>query len=185
MPNPHKPKSTLKEKVIEAMTVRVVIYLLVGTGSGGAAFAWGSDIWASVGRSKENQAQLATMLTAFRAKSEEDAVQYKQIQDDLRYLKMLTGIAQVRTTGDELTAAINTKSQALRFRPGQEVWITNYTDPGDIRVKVKIEERSFRGNDPDILMRLSKRAGEALEASGPEIDVALEPVLPEPKKDDD
>ena len=179
-----KPKSTLKEKVVEAMTIRMVIYLLVGTGSGGAAFAWGTDIWQSVARSKENQAQLSTMLTAFKAKSEEDAKQFAKINQDLAYLKMLTGSAQVRTTGDELTAAINTKSQALRFRPGQEVWVTNYTDPGDIRVKVKIEERSFRG-DADILIRLSKRAGEALEASESEIDVALEPVLPDPKKDDD
>lgn len=174
-----------KTKVVEAMTLRVLIWLVVGTGSGGAAFAWGTDIWQSVARSKENQAQLSTMLTAFTAKSEEDAVQFAKIQQDLSYLKMLTGIAQVRDTGDELTAAINTKSQALRFRPGQEVWVTNYTDPGDIRVKVKIEERSFRGSDPDILMRLSKRAGEALEVSGPEIDVGLEPVMPETKKDDD
>jgi hypothetical protein len=114
----------------------------------------------------------------------EDTKQFAKINQDLAYLKMLTGSAQIRTTGDELTAAINTKSQALRFRPGQEVWVTNYTDPGDVRVKVKIEERSFRG-DPDILMRLSKRAGEALEASESEIDVALEPVIIEPKKDDD
>lgn len=174
---------SFKTKVVENMTLRVLIWLLVGTGSGGAAFAWGTDIWQSVARSKENHAQITTMLTAFTAKSVEDTKQFAKINQDLAYLKMLTGSAQIRTTGDELTAAINTKSQALRFRPGQEVWVTNYTDPGDVRVKVKIEERSFRG-DPDILMRLSKRAGEALEASESEIDVALEPVIIEPKKDD-
>jgi len=175
---------SFKTKVVENMTLRVIIWLLVGSGSGGAAFAWGSDIWASVGRSVENAAQITTMTTAMNAHNIEEERQLQQIQQDLTYLKMLTGIAQVRTTGDELSAAINTKSQALRFRPGQEVWITNYTDPGDVRVKVKIEETAFR-DDPDILMRLSRRAGEALEASGSEIDVALEPVHVETKKDDD
>ena len=181
--NNHNLKS-FKNKVVESMSVRVIIWLLVGSGSGGAAFAWGSDIWQSVGRSVENAANIATMTLAMNAHNISEEAQLAQIQQDLTYLKMLTGIAQVRTTGDELTAAINTKSQALRFRPGQEVWITNYSDPGDVRVKVKIEETAFR-DDPDILMRLSKRAGEALEASGPEIDVALEPVHVETKKDDD
>ncbi len=176
---------SFKTKVVENMSLRVIIWLLVGSGSGGAAFAWGSDIWQSVGRSMENAANIATMTLAMNAHNLEEEKQLQQIQQDLTYLKMLTGIATLRTTGDELSAAINTKSQALRFRPGQEVWVTNYTDPGDIRVKVTIEERSFRGNNPDILIRLSKRAGEALEASGDEIDVALEPVQVETKKDDD
>jgi hypothetical protein len=163
-------------KLWETAWLRILIWLLVGTGSGGAAFAWGSEIWGSVERSRENEAQITAMIaaSALHNKTEED--QLKQIQEDLAYLKMLTGIAQVRTTGDELTAAVNTKSLALRFRPGQEVWVTNYTDPGDVRVKVKIEERSFR-DDADILMRLSRRAGEALEVTESEIDVGLEPVI--------
>jgi hypothetical protein len=156
--------------------LRIVIWLLVGTGSGGAAFAWGSEIWGSVERSKENAAQITTMIAASTVHNLAEEKQLQQIQEDLRYLKMLTGIAQVRTTGDELTAAVNTKSLALRFRPGQDVWVTNYTDPGDVRVKVRIEERSFRG-DADILMRLSRRAGEALEVTESEIDVGLEPVV--------
>lgn len=171
------------KKLWDTAWLRIVIWLLVGTGSGGAAFAWGSDIWGAVGRSKENQEQITSMLAASTKHNLEEEQQLKQIQQDLAYLKMLTGMAQVRDTGDELTAAINTRSVALRFRPGQEVWVTNYTDPGDVRVKVTIEERSFRG-DPDILMRLSKRAGEALEVSESEIDVGLEPVMPETKKDD-
>ena len=171
------------KKLWDTAWLRIVIWLLVGTGSGGAAFAWGTDIWDAVGRSKENANQIASMLAASTAHYGAEEEQMKQIQQDLAYLKMLTGIATIRTTGDELTAAINTRSQALRFRPGQEVWVTNYTDPGDVRVKVTIEERSFRG-DPDILMRLSRRAGEALEVSENEIDVGLEPVMPETKKDD-
>ncbi len=177
-------KKSFKDKVVENMTMRVLIWLIVGSGGGGVAFAWGSDIWGSVARSKENAAQISTMTTAMNAHNIAEEKQLQQIQEDLRYLKMLTGIAQVRNSGDELSAAVNTKSLALRFRPGQEVWVTNYTDPGDVRVKVKIEERSFR-DDADILMRLSKRAGEALEVSGPEIDVGLEPVMPEVKKEDD
>ena len=164
------------KKIWETAWLRIVIWLLVGTGSGGAAFAWGSDLWSAVGRSKDNAAQISTMLAASTAHNLAEEQQLKEIQEDLRYLKMLTGIAQVRSTGDELTAAVNTKSLALRFRPGQEVWVTNYTDPGDVRVKVKIEERSFRG-DADILMRLSRRAGEALEVTELEIDVGLEPVV--------
>jgi len=175
---------SFKTKVVENMSLRVIIWLLVGSGSGGAAFAWGSDIWGAVGRSKENAANIATMTTAMNAHNRTEEEQLQRIEEDLRYLKMLTGIAQVRTTGDELSAAVNTKSLALRFRPGQEVWVTNYTDPGDVRVKVRIEERSFR-DDADILMRLSRRAGEALEVSENEIDVGLEPVQVETKKDDD
>lgn len=172
-----------KEKIVENMTLRVLVWLLVGGGGGGVAFAWGSDIWGSVSRSKENAAQIASMALAMTTHNLAEEKQLQQIQEDLRYLKMLTGIATVRTTGDGLTAAVNTKSQALRFRPGQEVWVTNYTDPGDVRIKVTIEERSFRA-DADILMRLSRQAGEALEVSENEIDVGLEPVMPE-KEDDD
>lgn len=175
--------SNFIKKLWDTAWLRIVIWLLVGTGSGGAAFAWGSEIWGSVERSKENAAQITLMIAASTAHNLAEEDQLKQIQQDLAYLKMLTGIATVRTTGDELSAAINTRSVALRFRPGHQVWVTNYTDPGDVRVKVTIEERSFRG-DPDILMRLSKRAGEALEVSENEIDVGLEPVMPEPKKDD-
>ena len=166
------------KKLWETAWLRILIWLLVGTGSGGAAFAWGSEIWGSVERSKENAAQITAMVAASALLNATEEDQLKQIQQDLAYLKMLTGIAQVRTTGDELTAAVNTKSLALRFRPGQEVWVTNYTDPGDVRVKVKIEERSFR-DDADILMRLSRRAGEALEVTENEIDVGLEPVVEE------
>ncbi len=164
------------KKLWETAWLRIVIWLLVGTGSGGAAFAWGSEIWDSVERSRANEEQIAAMMAAATVHNLAEEQAMRQIQEDLKYLKMLTGIAQVRTTGDELTAAINTKSQALRFRPGQEVWVTNYTDPGDVRVKVKIEERSFR-DDADILMRLSRRAGEALEVTENEIDVGLEPVV--------
>ena len=172
------------KKLWETAWLRIIIYLLVGSGGGGVAFAWGSDLWGAGGRSHENAAQIATMTLAMTTHNLAEEKQLQQIQEDLRYLKMLTGIATVRTTGDEMSAAVNTKSLALRFRPGQEVWVTNYTDPGDIRIKVKIEERSFRG-DTDILMRLSKRAGEALEVSENEIDVGLEPVMPEAKEDDD
>jgi hypothetical protein len=173
----------IKSKAAEAMTIRVLIYLIVGSGGGGVAFAWGADIWDTVGRSKDNATQISSMTTAMKAHNEAEEKQLAQIQQDLRYLKMLTGIAQVRTSGDEMSAAVNTKSLALRFRPGQEVWVTNYTDPGDVRIKVKIEERSFR-DDADILMRLSKRAGEALEVTENEIDVGIEPVIVEEKKDD-
>jgi len=166
------------KKFWETAWLRIIIYLLVGSGGGGVAFAWGSELWGAVGRSKENAEQIAAMVAAATLHNETEEKQLAQIQEDLKYLKMLTGIAQVRTTGDELTAAINTKSQALRFRPGAEVWVTNYTDPGDVRVKVKIEERSFRA-DADILMRLSRRAGEALEVTEDEIDVGLEPVVEE------
>ena len=164
------------KKIWESATARIVIWLLVGTGSGGAAFAWGSDIWGAVERSKENAAQITTMMAASAAHNLLEEGQLKQIQEDLAYLKMLTGTAQVRTTGDDMSAAVNTRSLALRFRPGHEVWVVNYSDPGDVRIKVKIEEVSFR-DDPEILMRLSKRAVEALEASGREISVSLEPVV--------
>ncbi len=175
---------TFFKQLWETSWIRIIIYLLVGSGGGGVAFAWGSDIWGTVGRSQENSANIATMTLAMTTHNLAEEKQLQQIQEDLRYLKMLTGIAQVRSTGDGMTAAVNTKSQALRFRPGQEVWVTNYTDPGDVRIKVMIEERSFR-DDADILIRLSREAGEALEVTENEIDVSLEPVMPAAKEDDD
>ncbi len=174
----------IKNKAVEAMSIRVLIYLLVGSGGGGVAFAWGSDIWGSVARSKENAAQIQTMTTAMTAHniSEEQAMQ--KIQQDLTYLKMLWGDVQIQTTGDELTAAVNSRSPAGRFQPGTEVWVTNNTDPGEVRIKIEIEERRFRDN-PEILMRMSRKAGEDLEASEGLIYVSLEPVPPETKEDDD
>ena len=166
------------KKFGESASLRILIWLLVGTGSGGAAFAWGSEIWGAVGRSKENAEQITSMLAASTAHNITEEGQLKQIQDDLAYLKMLWGDVVIEDSGDEPTAAVNSRSPAGRFFPGQEVWITNNSDPGEFRIKVKIEERRFR-DDPEILMRLSKRAGEDLEASAKEIFVSLEPVTEE------
>ena len=173
----------IKSKATEAMTIRVLIYLLVGSGGGGVAFAWGSDIWGSVARSKENAAQILSMTTAMTAHVLVEEKQLAQIQQDLTYLKMLWGDVQIQTTGDKLTAAVNSRSPAGRFQPGTEVWVTKNTDPGEVRIKIEIEERRFRDN-PEILMRLSRKAGEDLEASEGLIYVSLEPVQ-EAKEDDD
>lgn len=164
--------------------LRIIIYLLVGSGGGGVAFAWGSDLWGAVARSQENAAQIATMTLAMATHNRTEEQQLQQIQQDLAYLKMLWGDVQIQTTGDELTAAVNSRSPAGRFQPGAEVWVTNNTDPGEVRIKIEIEERRFRDN-PEILMRLSRKAGEDLEASEAMIYVSLEPVPPKAKEKDD
>lgn len=164
------------KKFWESASLRILIWLLVGTGSGGAAFAWGSEIWSAVGRSKENAEQITSMLAASTAHNLKEEGQLKQIQEDLTYLKMLWGDVEIQGSGDEPTAAVNERSPARRFFAGQEVWITNNSDPGEVRIKVKIEERRFR-DDPEILMRLSRKAGEDLEASESQIAVSLEPVI--------
>ena len=87
--------------------------------------------------------------------------------------------AKIQTTGrDEVYAEINTDSPALRFQPGQEIWITNNSDPGKRKIKVKIKEGGFT-DKPTILLRLSAKAGEELEAKESQISVGIAVVEPE------
>jgi len=164
-----------KEKLMDAITVKVIGYLVllpalvlwVGWMYGGQVIhrAWTLPA--------ETQVALAEHVTSETERIEKVEEQYEQVQKDLAYLKMLWGRAKIQTTGrDEVYAVINSRSPAVRFRPGTEVWITNNTDEGERRIRCEIRETTFR-DDPSILIRLSAKAGEELEASEVEISVGL------------
>ena len=123
----------------------------------------------------ENAEAIKELITA----EANHPAQYEELKADLSYLKMVWGAAKIQTTGrDEVYAVINTDSPALRFQPGQEIWITNNSDPGKRKIKVKIKEGGFT-DKPTILLRLSAKAGEELEAKESQISVGIAVVEPE------
>ncbi len=100
--------------------------------------------------------------------------QYEQIQKQLSDLKMLWGLATISSAGDKMTASINIGGPAVRIRQGQELWITNNTDADRTKIKVTVAGTFNAG--PQYLLRLSREAGKAIEASKNEIQVQVEPV---------
>ena len=112
-------------------------------------------------------------MAVAKTNEEEREKQYAQIQSDLADLKMIWGFAQIQTSGgDEVYAIRNTDSPALRFRPGQEVWITNNSDDGHIRIKCVIREGGFTDKN-NVLLRLSSKAGRELEAEDRRIEIGI------------
>jgi len=100
--------------------------------------------------------------------------QYEQIQKQLSDLKMLWGLATISGAGEKVTASINIGGPAVRIRQGQELWVTNNTDEDHTKIKVVVSGTFNAG--PQYLLRLSREAGKAIEASKNEIQVQVEPV---------
>jgi hypothetical protein len=137
---------------------------------------WGAEVKARAWTAPVENAEAIRVLTEGL---EDTQTQYEEVRKDLAYLKMLWGVALVTGTGgDEVYALVNTRSPAVRFRPGQEIWITNNSEDAEVRIKCKIKEGGFR-DDREVLIRLSKKAGEELEAIGEEISVGIEIVQPD------
>lgn len=169
-----------KDKLMSAMTAKLIGYLVLLP----AALLWFG--WVYGGQIHQRawvlpvQTAQALNLHLATAKLAEEVreKQYAQIQKDLADLKMIWGFAKVQATGsDEVYAIRNTDSPALRFRPGQEVWVTNNSDVGNIRIKVKIREGGFTDKN-NVLLRLSKKAGEELEATDRTIEIGIAVVEP-------
>ena len=169
------------EKLTSAMIAKLVGYLVLLPGLI-LWFGWvyGGQIHQRAWVLPVQTAQALNLHLAVAKSAEEDRdKQYKQIQSDLSDLKMIWGFAQVQTSGtDEVYAIRNTDSPALRFRPGQEVWITNNSDEGHIRIKCVIREGGFTGKN-NLLLRLSKKAGEELEATNGTIEIGIAVVEPD------
>jgi len=100
--------------------------------------------------------------------------QFEDIQKQLKGLSLLYGLATVSEAGDEITAAINVGGPAVRLDEGQELWVTNRSDESKTKIKVRVSG-SFTAGDR-YLIRLSKEAGIAIEASKNEIQVVIEPI---------
>lgn len=169
------------EKLTSAMVAKLVGYLVLLPGLI-LWFGWvyGGQIHQRAWVLPVQTAQALNLHLAIAKTNEEDRQkQYAQIQKDLSDLKMIWGFAKVQATGsDEVYAIRNTDSPALRFRPGQEVWVTNNSDVGNIRIKVKIREGGFTDKN-NVLLRLSKKAGEELEATDRTIEIGIAVVEPD------
>ncbi len=169
------------EKLTSAMIAKLVGYLVLLPGLI-LWFGWvyGGQIHQRAWVLPVQTAQALNLHLAVAKSAEEDRdKQYKQIQSDLSDLKMIWGFAQVQTSGtDEVYAIRNTDSPALRFRPGQEVWITNNSDEGHIRIKCVIREGGFTDKN-NVLLRLSSKAGRELEATDRKIEIGIAVVEPD------
>jgi hypothetical protein len=100
--------------------------------------------------------------------------QYEQIQKQLGDLNMLYGLATISAAGDKVTASINVAGPAARLRQGMELWVTNNTDPDRTKIKVVVAGTFTAGSH--YLLRLSREAGKAIEASKNEIQVQVDPI---------
>lgn len=89
-------------------------------------------------------------------------------------MTQLFGNAEILDVGDVMTAAINTHSDAVRFKPGQRLVVTNTGDRREMSVTLIVEGK-FE-SEPHVFLNLSRNAGRALGASpGEMIQVAVEP----------
>jgi len=166
-----------KDKLLDAVTLKLVGYLVLVP----ALIIWGWWVYGSELKARawtlpvENAEAIKKLIEA----EENHQAQYEELKADLSYLKMVWGSAKIQTTGDdEVYAVINTDSPALRFQPGQEIWVTNNSDPGKRKIKVKIKEGGFMDKST-VLLRLSAKAGEELEAKADQISVGIAIVEPE------
>jgi len=140
---------------------------VVALGAAAAAVMWGLATAAAVEAN-----------TAWRVANEDG---FKQLKADLIFLKAVDGIALASDAGAAMTAAINIKGAAKRFR-GEEIWVTNFSADAETRIKLKVEG-TFR-DDPIVLIELSREAARALKFAETqiedEIQVLIEPVEPTP-----
>lgn len=169
-----------KDKLLASIWTKIIGWVVVLP----AVIIWGWWIYGAEVKARawtlpvENAEAIKKLVEA----EENHQAQYEELKADLSYLKMIWGRAKIQTTGtDEVYAVINTDSPALRFQPGQEIWVTNNSDPGKRKIKLKIKEGGFMDKDT-VLLRLSAKAGEELEAEGNEISVGIAIVEPEKEK---
>ena len=89
-------------------------------------------------------------------------------------MTQLFGNAEILEVGEVMTAAINTHSDAVRFKPGQRLVVTNTGDRREMSVTLIVEGK-FE-SEPHVFLNLSRNAGRALGARpGDTIQVAIEP----------
>ncbi len=130
---------------------------------------------------QKNTREIASLITTMGEHGEGQEKQFDQIQKQLKDLGLLYGLATVSEAGDEITVAINVGGPAVRLDEGQELWVTNRSDEGKTKIKVRVSG-SFTASDR-YLIRLSKEAGIAIEASKNEIRVVIEPIQEEADAD--
>lgn len=168
----------VKELFWKVMASVLVVVVVSSPGWLWVTVTYGYSTIKTISENKDGVAEIKATLVSERLEwanwEEERQKEYQQIQRQLSDLKILWGLATISNAGDEMTAAINVGGPAVRIRQGVELWITNNTDPDETKIKVKVEGTFKAG--PSYLLRLSREAGNAIEASRAEIQVQVEPV---------
>jgi len=124
---------------------------------------WISQGWATVNSIGANTKAITANVTAIT-----------ELTESLGGMTQLFGNAEVLGVGDVMTAAINTHSDAVRFKPGQRLVVTNTGDRREMSVTLTVEGK-FE-SEPHVFLNLSRNAGRALGARpGDTIQVAIEP----------
>ena len=133
----------------------------------GVLFVLSSPVWVSQGWAT------ISSISGNTAAIEANAEAIKDLAEALGGMTMLFGNAEILPDGSSLTAAINLHSDAVRFREGQRLLVTNTSDRGQTQITLTVQGK-FE-DAPHLLLNLSAGAGRALRASTDQIQVAIEP----------
>ena len=127
-----------------------------------------SPLWISQGVATVNSIGENTIAIAANIKA------INALTESVGGMVQLFGNAEVLEDGSQLTTAINTYSDAVRFREGQRLIVTNTSDRSETTIRVTVLGK-FE-SDPFHLLNLSAAAGRAIRASQDKIQVAIEPA---------
>ena len=156
------PTLSTAGKWIWEVSVKVSVVVIVG-------LLFSSPVWVS---------RVYSAVTSIGENTKEISANSKLIAElaiTLGGMGQLFGNAEVLDVGDTMTASYNTHSDAVRFKPGQRLIVTNTGDRREMSVTLVIEGK-FE-SEPHIFLNLSKNAGRALGATpGDMVQIAIEPV---------
>jgi len=155
-------------KLKEDIVGKIVLLAVLASPGWLSGFAYGA--WVLVETVGENKLAIAANAEAIG-----------ELTEALGGMTQLFGNAEILENGSGLTAAINTHSNAVRFREGQQLLVTNTSGRGQTQITLTVQGKFT--DEAHLLLNLSAAAGRALRASAKEIQVAIEPV-PEKKADD-
>jgi len=134
----------------------------------GVLFVLSSPVWISQGWATVNS--IGANSQAISA----NAVAIGELTEVVGGMIQIFGNAEILENGAALTAAINTHSNAVRFREGQQLRVTNTSDRSETTITIVVQGK-FE-DEPHLLLNLSAAAGRAIRASEKEIQVAIEPI---------
>ena len=129
------------------MNVSVALGILVITTS----WAWIPATYSTVRSISENSSAVVSNAAAI-----------SELAEVVGDMGQLFGNAEILDVGDTMTAQINIHSDAVRFKPGQRLDVTNTGDRREMSVTVEVDGK-FE-SDPYHFLNLSRSAGVRLGA---------------------
>lgn len=149
MPGPHVEKISKFKKFVWEWSMKLAVTLAV-------LVTLSSPVWVSSGIAT------VTSIGANTAAVAKITVTVQELTVLVGDMGQVFGNAEILDVGDTLTAAVNLHSDAVRFKPGQTLEITNTGDRRQMTAVVTVEGK-FE-SDPFTLLNLSRAAGRALGA---------------------